>query len=584
MVKSGEMEMRSLFDAGEEEREKGETAGEPGPSLNLSDLSWEELLERIQSCERCRLKESRSQVVPGEGSPEADLVFIGEAPGEVEDRLGRPFVGPAGQLLDKILESAGLAREEVYITNMVKCFISPRVMIYTAQGYKPIKDIRVGELVLTHRGRFRRVVYLRPRERLPKGSRVVRLTFQAPPKGGHQRPLHLTVTPEHPFLIDGEWKRAEEIKEGDRVRTLGDRCEVCGRIYFVRYDRYDHRPYHTCSYRCHNLRISHDERARKKISRALALKEQHAEGIRDPKIITRWAHERVRQLVAEGKAKIHHMTGEERYRGRVALGANVTTGAGRSTHRTGFGEPELEEILKQLKVEYIHHFAFPGSALIYDFCLPEEKILIEVRGPEFNNQAVQEKALFKDELARSFGFLLINLWWGQIIHQPGMVEGLLQRVLKNHSREYTFVDLVVTKVEHRPTEHTFLLYNIGVEEDESYIAAGIVSHNCRPPQNRTPQKDEVETCWPWLEAQLRRLRPRIIVALGNVPAQWFLKTRKGITALRGQFFPWEEGIEVFPMFHPSYLLRNPSKEKGSPKYLTWQDIQRVKGRLDELRG
>jgi len=218
------MEMRSLFEAGEGPEGREKAAAE---QLGLSELSWEELLDRMRSCERCRLKESRSQVVPGEGPCPAELVLIGEAPGEVEDRLGRPFVGPAGQLLDKILESAGLAREEVYISNMVKC---------------------------------------------------------------------------------------------------------------------------------------------------------------------------------------------------------------------------------------------------------------------------------------------------------------------------------------------------------------------RPPSNRTPQRDEVETCWPWLEAQLRHLRPKIIVALGNVPAQWFLGTREGITALRGRFYPWREGIEVFPMFHPSYLLRNPSREKGSPKYLTWQDIRRVKERLDELRG
>jgi DNA polymerase len=58
---------------------------------------------------------------------------------------------------------------------------------------------------------------------------------------------------------------------------------------------------------------------------------------------------------------------------------------------------------------------------------------------------------------------------------------------------------------------------------------------------------------------------------------------EGINELRGRFFPWKGGIEVFPMFHPSYLLRNPSSEKGSPKYLTWQDIKAVKARILSLR-
>jgi DNA polymerase len=126
-----------------------------------------------------------------------------------------------------------------------------------------------------------------------------------------------------------------------------------------------------------------------------------------------------------------------------------------------------------------------------------------------------------------------------------------------------------------------ILESAGFKREEVYITNMV---KCRPPLNRTPQRDEIEACWPYLDAQIRHLKPKIIVALGNVPAQFLLKTTEGITALRGQFFRWREGIEIFPMFHPSYLLRNPSKEKGSPKYLTWQDIQRVKERLSELRG
>ncbi len=60
-------------------------------------------------------------IVPGEGNPNADIMFIGEAPGAVEDKLGRPFVGPAGKFLDTLLESIGLKREDVFITNVVKC-------------------------------------------------------------------------------------------------------------------------------------------------------------------------------------------------------------------------------------------------------------------------------------------------------------------------------------------------------------------------------------------------------------------------------------------------------------------------------
>ena len=71
-------------------------------------------------CTRCRLHQSRTQVVFGQGDPRADLMFVGEAPGFHEDRQGIPFVGPSGQLLNRLLEGIGLRRQDVYICNVVK--------------------------------------------------------------------------------------------------------------------------------------------------------------------------------------------------------------------------------------------------------------------------------------------------------------------------------------------------------------------------------------------------------------------------------------------------------------------------------
>lgn len=79
------------------------------------------LYERIKDCKKCGLSKTRINVVFARGSPEKGIMFIGEAPGYDEDRQGLPFVGKAGQLLNEILESVGLQRERVYITNIVKC-------------------------------------------------------------------------------------------------------------------------------------------------------------------------------------------------------------------------------------------------------------------------------------------------------------------------------------------------------------------------------------------------------------------------------------------------------------------------------
>jgi DNA polymerase len=80
-----------------------------------------QLCEEIIACRDCELAKYRTKVVPGEGAEDADLLFIGEAPGWHEDQQGRPFVGPAGQFLDQLLASIGLRREEVYIANVIKC-------------------------------------------------------------------------------------------------------------------------------------------------------------------------------------------------------------------------------------------------------------------------------------------------------------------------------------------------------------------------------------------------------------------------------------------------------------------------------
>jgi len=92
---------------------------------------------------------------------------------------------------------------------------------------------------------------------------------------------------------------------------------------------------------------------------------------------------------------------------------------------------------------------------------------------------------------------------------------------------------------------------------------------CRPPQNRNPEPDEVLACQPFLEAQIRAIRPRVLVGLGKFGAQWLLKTAQPITRLRGRVGEYE-GIPVMPTYHPAYLLRNPAGKKD-----VWEDMKTV---------
>ena len=90
-------------------------------SLLSSDALLATIADEVRTCTRCALAAGRQMTVPGEGNPLSDVVLVGEGPGQREDATGRPFVGPAGQLLDEMLRSIGWRRGDVFITNVVKC-------------------------------------------------------------------------------------------------------------------------------------------------------------------------------------------------------------------------------------------------------------------------------------------------------------------------------------------------------------------------------------------------------------------------------------------------------------------------------
>ncbi len=117
---------------------------------------------------------------------------------------------------------------------------------------------------------------------------------------------------------------------------------------------------------------------------------------------------------------------------------------------------------------------------------------------------------------------------------------------------------------------TSLIEKMGLRRDEVYIG-NIVK--CRPPYNRDPEEDEIDTCRQFIERQIDIIKPRVIISLGRISAQSLLNTRIPISKLRGRF--WEyKGIALMPTFHPAYLLRNPKD-----KWLTWQDAMMVLERL-----
>lgn len=122
--------------------------------------------------------------------------------------------------------------------------------------------------------------------------------------------------------------------------------------------------------------------------------------------------------------------------------------------------------------------------------------------------------------------------------------------------------------------------SVGLSRNDIYICNTL---KCRPPLNRDPLPIEKERCSEYLEEQIRILKPKIILLCGKVALTSFFPEVTGISKVRGKWFDGPYDAKVMPIFHPAYLLRNPSKKEGSPKWLMWQDIQEVKRVLDSLK-
>ena len=119
---------------------------------------------------------------------------------------------------------------------------------------------------------------------------------------------------------------------------------------------------------------------------------------------------------------------------------------------------------------------------------------------------------------------------------------------------------------------TKIIEAIDLKREDVYIANVI---KCRPPKNRNPESDEIETCEPYLFGQVDAIQPKVIVALGSFAVRTLLKSDETISKMRGRVFSYR-GAHLVPTFHPAYLLRNPEKKRE-----VWEDMKKVRAMLRE---
>ena len=128
---------------------------------------------------------------------------------------------------------------------------------------------------------------------------------------------------------------------------------------------------------------------------------------------------------------------------------------------------------------------------------------------------------------------------------------------------------------------TKILESVGIDRNTIYIANTV---KCRPPNNRTPEPQEMAACQDYLIRQIQLVQPKVIGLLGSAAVKAVLGSTHSISTIRGKWVTasvdyMADDLYIMPMFHPSYLLRHSSKEKGAPKWLTWQDMKEIKAAL-----
>ena len=542
------------------------------------------LAQHCNACHRCDLGATRTHAVVGRGNPKAPIMIIGEAPGQNEDEQGKPFVGKAGQLLEKILESVKLDSEkDVYICNIIKC-LDGYTRVFTKDGAKRlnwiVKNQWSGEVLsVDEEGHlvWKKVIGWH-RSRLA-GRPLYKVSFKNG-KGSNKGDVGYIATGDHPVLTRRGWVNVQDLQDDDLVATgtpapgsrglqvllgslLGDAC--------IGSDGQFHE-YHSIKQQAYlklKARVLSGFRPKMREFLAKLANGKSYESIGLNLSRSYYLHELRQEWYPNGKkdfpvAALSNLNNlglaiwyiddgywrrkEKAGQQRQAIDVEIALGdikpdtvekvtqhfdelgyktyaVFRSTWRLCFRYGEGIRFLKNI-AEYV-----PASMR---YKLPEE-----LHSIPFNMEAYQEEAV--------------------VTHWKPVTKRLLPAKSDSH-----------------------LVYCIDVEDTANFVTPAGVVHNCRPPGNRVPTADEVAACKPYLLEQIRLVDPKMILLTGATAVKGVTGDKRGITKIRGTWIEWE-GRLCMPILHPAYLLRNPSREQGGPKWLMWQDIQKVRAKLDEIR-
>jgi uracil-DNA glycosylase family 4 len=515
-----------------------------------------ELYRELQDCQKCPLAEGRTTVVFGTGNADADLMFVGEAPGFHEDQQGRPFVGRAGKLLDQLLEEIGLTRKDCFIANTLKC-LRYNATVQLGNGTWE----RIGRLVRSQysgdvmsvdaRGQLvpRRVVgwHATPLA----GRSVYRLTYRSAKSAGAGR-VSIELTGDHPVLTERGYVQAATLRPGDRIATGQGLTPLCRDVLYGTL-----------------LGDGHLNKASAHLFFAHSSKQAEYALFKS-------------QLVAELSPRMQELevaavAGGAREYGTV----HVRTLAHRALGvlRREFYQPEkvVPECLgKTLNARMLAIWFMddgytrirPGGRqpiaeiAAVGFSDRDRQILLRgLQGLGLPAKALRGRLYFDVSTTRALSEKIAPYVPPSMRYKlhPDVRQRVRfdQRLFEPEPAEVLFDEVEVEDVTHR-LRRDVTFFCIDVEDTSNFVTGGGVVHNCRPPDNRDPLPAEIEACRPHLERQIELIEPRVICTLGNFATKLLTGSPQGITRVRGVPQAHEiagRPVFLYPIFHPAAALR-----------------------------